>query len=126
MNRMHRSQTRRARDRRRSRVMIAVLALVIFAGMFAQITMLSRISSQSKQASALEKEIVELSANAENLELSINQYHNLENIAARAQQLGMEQHNEAQIRVVNVARSENNKDTSIQAVEAINGEKVIN
>ena len=90
-----------------------------------QITMLSRISSQNKRASDLETEIEKLTANAKNLELSINQYHNLESIAARARQLGMAQPDETQIRVVSVARSED-RNTSIQAVEHIDGEKVMN
>ena len=122
-------KTQSARSRRtaaRNRVLLLAAALLLFAGLFVQITMLSRVSAQNKRASAMEKEIVELGAYAENLELSINQYHNLDSIAVRARQLGMEHPDEKQIRVVNVARSENNKDTSIQAVEAINGEKVIN
>lgn len=98
-------------------------AVVLFAGLFAQITMLSRISSQSKRASAVEREIAELSASAENLELSINQYHNLEAIAARARQMGMEQPDETQIRVVRVARV-NAQDTSTQTAERSGGEKV--
>lgn len=120
-----RTKQRSRRENAISRVMMLAVAVVLFAGLFAQITMLSRISSQSKQASRLEKEITELSANAENLELSINQYHNLENIAARAQQLGMEQPNATQIRVVNVARS-NSENTSTQTVELIDGQKVLN
>ena len=120
-------QARPGRSRRRgagSRALLVAAAVVLFAGLFLQITMLARISSQSKQASALEKEIVELSANAENLQLSISQHHNLETIAARAQLLGMEQPDETQIRVVSVAYG--NKDTSTHTVEAIDGEKGIN
>ena len=112
------------RRNRSGRILFIVAAVILFAGLFMQITMLSRISSQSKQASALEKEIVELSANAENLQLSISQHHNLENIAARAQLLGMEQPDETQIRVVSVAYG--NKDTSTHTAEAIGAEKVIN
>jgi len=119
-----RSKQRSRREAAISRILMLAVAVVLVAGLFAQITMLARISSQSKQVSRLEKEITELSANAENLELSINQYHNLENIAARAQQLGMEQPDETQIRVVTVACGE--EDTSIQTVEAIDGEKVLN
>lgn len=118
-----------ARNARRenawNRLLLILAAAVLLTGLFVQITMLSRISSQNKQASALEKEIVELSANAENLELSINQYHNLEAIAARARQLGMEQPNETQIRVVSVARS-NHGNTSAQSAERIDGEKAMN
>ena len=108
-----------------NRVLLILAAAVLFVGLFMQITMLSRISSQSKQASALEREIVELSANAENLELSINQYHNLDTIEVRARQLGMEEPTDTQIRVVSVVQTEN-ENTSIQAVELIDGEKVLN
>ena len=109
----------------RSRMLMILAGLILFAGLFLQITMLSRISLQSKRAAALERELVELSANAENLELSINQYHNLEVIAARAQQLGMEQPDETQIRVVSVAKI-NREDTSTQTAEGFGGEKVLN
>lgn len=126
-NRMSMNYARSTRSRRRktcSRILLLAAAIVLFAGLFVQISMLSRISSQSKQAAKLEREIVELSASAENLEVSINQYHNLETIAARAQQLGMEQPDETQIRVVNVARN-HMEDTSIQTADASGGEKVI-
>ena len=109
----------------RSRMLMLLAGLILFADLFLQITMLSRISLQSKRAAALERELVELSANAENLELSINQYHNLEVIAARAQQLGMEQPDETQIRVVSVARIQP-EDTSTQTAEGFGGEKVLN
>ena len=121
------TKTRRSkRETAWSRALLIVAALVLFAGLFVQITMLSRISSQSKQAAKLEKEIVELSASAENLEVSINQYHNLETIAARAQQLGMEQPDETQIRVVSVASGNNAQNTSIQTAGETGGEKVLN
>ena len=109
----------------RNRTLLILVALVLFAGLFLQITMLSRISLQSKRASAVERELVELNANAENLELSINQYHNLEVIAARAQQLGVEQPDETQIRVVSVAKI-NREGTSTQTAEGFGGEKVLN
>ena len=117
--------SRPRRTAARNRWLLAAAALILFAGLFLQITMLSRVSAQNKRASAIEREIAELGAYAENLELSINQYHNLENIAARAQQLGMEQPDATQIRVVNVVRS-NSENTSTQAVERIDGEKVLN
>lgn len=123
---MRYAQPRRSkREAAWNRVLLILAAAVLFVGLFMQITMLSRISSQSKQASALEREIVELSANAENLELSINQYHNLDTIEVRARQLGMEEPTDTQIRVVSVVQTEN-ENTSIQAVELIDGEKVLN
>ena len=115
---------RQERMAARNRRLLILAAIVLFAGLFLQITMLSRISLQSKRASAVERELVELSANAENLELSINQYHNLEAIAARARQMGMEQPDETQIRVVNVAQIR--EDTSTQTAEGFGGEKVLN
>lgn len=125
MNMRYEQPRRSKREAAWNRALLIVAALVLFAGLFMQITMLSRISSQSKQASRLEEEIVELSASAENLELSINQYHNLDNIELRARQLGMEEPTDTQIRVVSVVRSET-ENTSIQAVELIDGEKVLN
>lgn len=118
----------RPRSRREaaiSRMLLFTVAIALFVGLFVQITMLSKISAQSKLAAGLEREIAELSASAENLELSINQYHNLDHIAARARQLGMEQPDAAQIRVVRVVRSDS-ENTSTQAVEAIDGGKVQN
>ena len=116
--------TRRRKSVARSRALLILACIVLFTGLFMQITMLARISSQNKRASSLEGEIEELSANAENLELNINQYHNLDTIAVRARQLGMEQPDETQIRVVSVARS--NEDTSTQAAENIGAESIQN
>lgn len=124
MSRRCSGSKRTRRESALSRALLIAAAFVLFAGLFTQITMLARISGQSKQASRLEKEIIELNANAENLELSINQYHNLDNIAARAQQLGMEKPDKTQIRVVNVVRS--NENTSIQTAGFIDSEKVLN
>ena len=90
-----------------------------------QISMLSRISAQIKRAAVLEKEISELNANAENLELCINQYHNLDSIAARARQLGMQKPDASQIRVVRVEKP-SNENTSVQAAEAADGLSAVN
>lgn len=114
------------RDRAHCRGLIVVAALVLFVGLFLQITMLSRISLKSKQAAKLEKEIIELNANAENLEVTINQYHNLENIEARARQMGMQQPDETQIRVISVKQIDA-ENTSIQQVaDAVGGGEVPN
>lgn len=122
---MHISKQGAPRRRHRgSRLLMVVVAVVLFAGLFLQITMISRISSQNKQAAELREELVELSADAENLQLTINQHHNLQTIAARAQQLGMAEVGAGQLRVVSVAYG--NEDTSIQTVEMIDGEKVLN
>ncbi len=117
-------QARRATARRRmsTRVMIAVLAVILFAGMFAQITLLSRISAQRNAGEAVAREIRELNASAENLSLSLNQLANLERIDARARQLGMNQPRESQIRVVNLPGTIEN--TSTQSAEAIGAEEI--
>ena len=95
-------ESRRARERRTSRILMAVFALVLFIGVCAQIAMMARLSGQNKRVVETQKEIRALSASADNLNLSLNQYHNLERIALRARQLGMEQPDETQIRVVNL------------------------
>ena len=125
MTRQNTKPARRKRDKAFSRFLLLMAGIVLVMGLFAQITMLARISSQNKQASELEGEIEELSANVENLELYINQYHNLKSIELRAQQLGMERPDETQIRVVSVVRS-NVEDTSIQAAENIGAESIPN
>ena len=118
-------QAQRKRGAGRNRALLILAGVVLFAGLFVQITMLARISSQNKRASSLEGEIEELAANAENLELNINQYHNLDSIAVRARELGMEQPDETQIRVVSVARS-NVEDTSTQAAGNFGAESIQN
>lgn len=114
------------RDRAHCRGLIVVAALVLFVGLFLQITMLSRISLKSKQAAKLEKEIIELNANAENLEVTINQYHNLENIDARARQMGMQQPDETQIRVISIAQIDAENTSIQQAADAVGGGEVPN
>lgn len=94
--------TRRAREHKLSRMLMIAFALVLFIGVFSQIAMMARLSAQNKRFVETEKEIKALSASADNLHLSLNQYHNLDRIAVRAQQLGMEQPTETQLRVVNL------------------------
>ena len=120
MNRIRTS--RRARERKLNRLLLIVFAVVLFAGAFSQIAMLARLSGQNKAIRAMEKEARELSASAENLNLSLNQYHNLDRIAARAAQLGMEQPREAQIRVVNLPATVGN--TSTQSAENTGAEEI--
>ena len=93
---------RRARERKLNRVLMLAFALVLFIGVLAQIAMTAKLSEQNKQVVETERETRLLSAKADNLNLCLNQYHNLERIAARAQQLGMEQPDETQLRVVNL------------------------
>ncbi len=123
MNGHQQRRSRRGAGRRRALILLA--ASVLFAGLFMQISMLSRISAQIKRAAVLEKEISELNANAQNLELCINQYHNLDSIAARARQLGMQKPDASQIRVVRVEKP-SNENTSVQAAEAADGLSAVN
>lgn len=125
MNMQYTSSYRGSRASSRSRFLLIAAAVILIAGLFLQITMLARISSQNKAASAMEREIIELSASADNLELSINQHHDLRQIATRAVQMGMSRPSDTQIRVVSVARSASGN-TSTQMAEAIGGEEILN
>ena len=121
---MNRKRTsRRERERRTSRVMMVAFALVLFIGVFAQIAMMAKLSGQNKRLVETRKEIKVLSASADNLNLSLNQYHNLDRIAARAQQLGMEQPDETQLRVVNLPTVIDS--TSTQSADSSGAEEMI-
>lgn len=100
MNR--RRVARRTREKRLNRLLMVAFALVLFIGVFSQIAMMAKLSGQNKKVVETRKEIKALSASADNLNLGLNQYHNLDRIAARAQQLGMEQPDGTQLRVVNL------------------------
>lgn len=113
-----------ARRRCGNRPWIAAAAAVLFAGLFLQITMLSRLSSVSKRASVLESETARLKREAVNLELRVNEFHNLDRIAARAQELGMVQPDETQIRAVRVETTD--ADTSTHAAGDSGEEKLLN
>ena len=121
MNRMRAS--RRMRERRMSRALMIAFALILFLGVCSQIAMMARLSGQNKRVVETEKEIRALSASADNLNLSLNQYHNLERIALRARQLGMEQPAQTQIRVVNLPGII--EDTSTQSADISGAEEII-
>ena len=71
-----------------------------------------------------ERETAALRREAVNLELRVNEFHNLDRIAARAQEMGMAQPDETQIRAVRV--EETDEDTSTQAAGESGGEKALN
>ena len=122
---MNRSSVRQYGSRRtsaRTRRLVTVLAMVVLVGVVLQITMLARISGQQKRQAAYEREIRTLNAQVENMNLSMNSYHNLERIAVRAQQLGMGQPTDTQIRVVNLPGLV--EDTSAQSAEAVGAEEM--
>ena len=121
---MNRSSTRQYGRRRpdaRSRRLVTLLAVVVLVGVALQITMLARISGRQKQQAAMDREIRALNAQVENMNLSMNSFHNLDRVAARAKQLGMGQPTDAQIRVVNLPGLQ---DTSTQSAEAIGAEEM--
>ena len=114
-------QNMRNAQAKRKGLLIAVAA-VLFVGLFVQITMLARISGQNKRAAQVEAEITRLASDAENLELVINKYHNLEDIAVKAAKLGMARPDETQIRVVSVAGIDPN--ANVQTAERIGRSEV--
>ena len=122
---MNRSQTRRSlrqKERRVNRILVIVFAAVLFVGLFSQVAMVARLSGQAKVTRAVEREIRDLSANADNLNLSLNQFRSLDRVAMRAKQLGMEQPAEGQIRVVSLPGMLQN--TSTQSAENIGAEEM--
>lgn len=116
-------QTRVRRERRLTKVLLIAAALVFFCGLFGQIALRAQLSGQNKQLASLEKEIQALSANAANLDLSINQRHNLDEIGRKAILLGMEQPDESRLRVVSLPQA--NGGTSAQTVLNDGGEEKI-
>ena len=116
-------QTRVSRERRLTKVLLIAAALVFFCGLFGQIALRAQLSGQNKQLASLEKEIQALSANAANLDLSINQRHNLDEIGRKAILLGMEQPDESRLRVVSLPQA--NGETSAQTVLNDGGEEKI-
>lgn len=114
---------RRRREQKLSRTLMVVAAVVLFGGLIAQIAVRAQVSGQAKKVDAVRREIQALTANAENLNLCINQYHNLSEISQRAQALGMEQPMEDQLRVVSLPQIQ--EDTSAQTVANDDGEEMI-
>lgn len=92
----------RRRQQQLTRVLLIAAVALLFLGLFGQITLRARISSQAKQLASVQAEIRTLDAHAQNLDLNINQRHNLAEIGTRAVQLGMLQADETQLRVVNL------------------------
>ena len=113
---------RRRRQQRLSRVLVVAAAVVLLGGLFGQIAVRARISAQAKRIDAVRSEIQELNANIKNLDLCINQHHNLETIGDRARELGMEEPADDQLRVVNLPQIAG--DTSTQTVASGESEKI--
>jgi len=122
MNRNHAKRSRQEQVRRTNRTLIMVFVAVLLIGAFSQVAMIARITGQNKRVRAVETEIRNLSANADNLNLSLNQFRSLDRVAMRAQQLDMEQPAEGQIRVVSLPGMLQN--TSTQSAENIGAEEM--
>ena len=122
---MSRRQTKRSvrkQNKRLNHILMIVFAAVLFVGLFSQIAMAARLSGQAKESRVVEQEIRVLTANADNLNLSLNQFQNLDRVAALAEQLGMEQPAEGQIRVVSLPAAL--ESTSTQSAEHIGAEEM--
>ena len=111
MNRNHAKRSRQEQVRRTNRMLIMVFVAVLLIGAFSQVAMIARITGQNKRVRAVETEIRNLSANADNLNLSLNQFRNLDRVAARAAKLGMEKPTGDQIRVVRLPAALENTST---------------
>lgn len=110
------------REQRLTRVLLVVAAVLLFTGLFAQIAVRARISSQAKEIAAVQAQIRAMSADADNLTLCINQHHDLEAIARRALEMGMGQPGDDQLRVLNLPAVDG--DTSTQTVANTDGEEI--
>lgn len=78
------------------------LAVILFLGMFLQIGMLAEISGKNKEISKVERDIKDLSASKDNLELKIAQYTQLSRIEEKAIAMGMQQPADDQLRVISI------------------------
>lgn len=119
---MDRMMRRQARERRLMKILLVAAAVVLFCGLFAQIAVRSQVSGQAKRAAAMQAQIRVMQAEAENLRLCINQYHDLNEIGRRALALGMEHLTDERLRVLNLPDVDGN--TSTQTVANVGGEKI--
>jgi len=122
MNRSWTKRSRQERIRRTNRTLIMVFVAVLVLGAFTQIAMIARVTGQNKRVRAVEQEIRQLTASADNLNLSLNQFKNLERVAARAAKLGMEKPTGDQIRVVRLPAELDN--TSTQSAGNTSAEEI--
>lgn len=121
MNRRHTKRGYYARERRTSRIMMAIFAVILFSGLIFQVAMMARLSGQAKDSQSLEMEIRDLTARRMNYELSLSQYKAKNRLETDAARLGMVRPADGQIRVVNLPLASN---TSAQTAEAIGGERM--
>lgn len=79
-----------------------VLAVLVFVGMFARISMLARLSERGKRISALEAELSRGEKEISRKELLLSELYDLRRIALRAGELGMTSPEGDQIRVLRI------------------------
>jgi cell division protein FtsL len=84
------------------RVFKLALGIMLFAGLYMQISMLAEISGKTKEISRVERDIKELSAGADNLALQLAQLTKLSRIEERALELGMQWPEDGQLRVISI------------------------
>ncbi|MBQ6347556.1 MAG: hypothetical protein IJI71_08360 [Clostridia bacterium] len=101
MNRKHTSS--RMREQKLNRRLMIAFAVVVLLGVVAQITMMVQLSNQSKQTFAARTEARDLASRIDNLNHSLEQFHNRDRITARAQALGMQLPDDTQLRMVNLS-----------------------
>ena len=116
---------RKKREAAWNRLLLVAAGVLLLAGLFGQITMLSQISYQSKRASAVAKEIEGLYADVDNLELQISWFSDPEDIGEKAAKMGMQLPDSTQLRVVNVAL-QIAEEVPTQATENIGAESIQN
>lgn len=103
MNTRHENYTHKRSSRRRlCRTLKIVLVLCLVAGVFGQITMIAKLAAQSKQISQVNREIRDMTATVENMQVCLSMYQNLDRIETLAYGLGMQLPAQDQIRVVSL------------------------
>ena len=121
MDRMRARQGRIQREQKLTRSLLVAAAVLLFAGLFAQIAVRAQISGQAKELAAIQARMHAMSADADNLTLCINQHHDLESIGRRAIEMGMQMPGDDQPRVLNLPLA---GDTSTQTVANTDGEEI--
>ncbi len=121
MDRMRARQGRIQREQKLTRSLLVAAAVLLFAGLFAQIAVRAQISGQAKELAAIQARMHAMSADADNLTLCINQHHDLESIGRRAIEMGMQMPGDDQLRVLNLPLA---GDTSTQTVANTDGEEI--
>lgn len=111
---------RRERPKKRNWA-VCVLVAVIFVGMFAQVSCLAQLMSQSKQIAAAAATVKSLKAEKQNMQVALNQHKNLDNVQAKAEKLGMVPVSADSVRRVPVNLAANNN-SNTNAQTANNGE----